>query len=131
MYIYVFILTGPLNLWVECSPMARETGVQSQVDSYQRLKKWYLILLCITLSIIRYLFQFQFISIIQFLQSWFGSLLSCTNRSSEHTSGQFYILKISIRQSNRVSVTDYRSSSPTPSLFLVLVRFAFYLHKEV
>ena len=32
----------------------RETGVQSQVESYQRLKKWYLIPLCLTLSIIRY-----------------------------------------------------------------------------
>ena len=26
----------------ECSPMARETWDQSQVESYQRLKKWYL-----------------------------------------------------------------------------------------
>ena len=34
--------------------MARETGVQSQVESYQRLKKWYLMLPCITLSNIRY-----------------------------------------------------------------------------
>ena len=33
---------------VECSPMVRETGVQSQVESYQRLKKWYL-----TFSIIK------------------------------------------------------------------------------
>ena len=36
------------------SPMARETWVQSQVESYQRLKKLYLILPCLTLSIIRY-----------------------------------------------------------------------------
>ena len=28
--------------------------VQSQVESYQRLKKWYLIPPCLTLSIIRY-----------------------------------------------------------------------------
>ena len=34
--------------------MARETRVQSQVVSYQKLKKWYLIILCLTLSIIRY-----------------------------------------------------------------------------
>ena len=34
--------------------MVRETGVQSQVESYQRLKKWYMMLLCLTLSIIRY-----------------------------------------------------------------------------
>ena len=35
------------------SPMARETWVQSQVESYRRLKKWYLMLLCLTPSIIR------------------------------------------------------------------------------
>ena len=34
--------------------MARETWVQSQVDSYQRLKKRYLMPPCSTLSIIRY-----------------------------------------------------------------------------
>ena len=32
----------------------RETWVQSQVESYQRLKKWYLMPPCLTLSIIRY-----------------------------------------------------------------------------
>ena len=42
------------------SPMVRETGVQSQVESYQRLekkkkkKKWYLIPPCLTLSTIKY-----------------------------------------------------------------------------
>ena len=40
--------------WVECSPIARKIGVQSQVELYQRLKKWYLMLPCLTLSIIRY-----------------------------------------------------------------------------
>ena len=34
--------------------MGRATGVQSQVESYQRLQKWYLISHCLTLSIIRY-----------------------------------------------------------------------------
>ena len=34
--------------------MARETWVQSQVESYQRLKKWYLMPPCLTLSIIRH-----------------------------------------------------------------------------
>ena len=33
--------------------MARETWVQSQLESYERLKKWYLMLPCLTLSIIR------------------------------------------------------------------------------
>ena len=31
-------LTGLLALWVECSPMVWEIGVQSQVKSYQRQK---------------------------------------------------------------------------------------------
>ena len=34
--------------------MAWETWVQSQVESYQRLKKWYLMPPFLTLSIIRY-----------------------------------------------------------------------------
>ena len=41
-------------LVVEYSPMGLETGVQSQIKSYQRLKKYYLIPSCLTLSIIRY-----------------------------------------------------------------------------
>ena len=36
-----------------CSPMTWETWVQSQVESYQRLKKWYLMPPCLTFSIIR------------------------------------------------------------------------------
>ena len=34
--------------------MARETWVQSQVESFQKLKKWYLMPPCLTFSIIRY-----------------------------------------------------------------------------
>ena len=34
--------------------MARETWIQSHVESYQRLKKWYLMPPCLTLSIITY-----------------------------------------------------------------------------
>ena len=30
----------------------REFGIQSHVESYQRFKKWYLMLHCLTLSII-------------------------------------------------------------------------------
>ena len=43
-----------ISACIECSPIARETWVQSQVESYQRLKKWYLMPPCLTLSIIRY-----------------------------------------------------------------------------
>ena len=41
-YIYVCVCVCVLNhligLVVECSPMGQDTGVQSQVESYQRLK---------------------------------------------------------------------------------------------
>ena len=43
-----------LAWWLECSPMARETWVQSQVESYRRLKKWYLMPPCWTPRIISY-----------------------------------------------------------------------------
>ena len=43
-----------VSMLVLFSPMVRETWVQSQVESYQRLKKWYLMPPCLTLSIIRY-----------------------------------------------------------------------------
>ena len=46
-------LTRPLAWWVKSSPMVWETGVQYQVESYQRLKKWYLMPPCLILSIIR------------------------------------------------------------------------------
>ena len=40
--------------FLEGSPMTRKTRVKCQVETYQRLKKWYLMPPCITLSIIRY-----------------------------------------------------------------------------
>ena len=52
--LYVLHNNNTLVKWLECSPMARETWVQSQVESYQRLKKWYLMPPCLTLSVIRY-----------------------------------------------------------------------------
>ena len=47
------LVTGHWH-WLECLPMAWETWVQFQVESYQRLKKWYLMPPCLTLRIIRY-----------------------------------------------------------------------------
>ena len=41
--------------------MVREPGVQSQAGSYQRLQKWYLIPLCFTHSIIRYVSRVMFL----------------------------------------------------------------------
>ena len=51
-YIYIYIYIYVLAHWpcgLKCLPMAWETGVQSQVKSYQRLKKWYLMPPCLTL----------------------------------------------------------------------------------
>ena len=45
---------SPLAEWLECPPVAWETRVQSQVESCQRLKKWYLMPPRLTLSIMRY-----------------------------------------------------------------------------
>ena len=50
----MYVFDRPIGLMVECSPMVRETWVQSQVESNQRLKKWYLIPSCLTLCITRY-----------------------------------------------------------------------------
>ena len=48
-YIYIYRFIGLVG-----RVFANSKLVQSQVKSYQRFKKWYLILLCLTLSIIRY-----------------------------------------------------------------------------
>ena len=40
---YTFISISPSASWFECLPVTRETGVQSQVESYQRLREWYLL----------------------------------------------------------------------------------------
>ena len=50
----VLTYTGYLAEWLECLPMVRETGVQSLVELYQRLKKWYLMPRWLTLNIVRY-----------------------------------------------------------------------------
>ena len=49
--------SSSLAKWVNCSLMAQQTLVQSQVASYQRLLKWYLIPPCLTLSNIRYVLR--------------------------------------------------------------------------
>ena len=52
-YIYIYIYNRTLAWWLKCSPVAWETWVHSQVELYQRLKKWYLMPPCLALSIIR------------------------------------------------------------------------------
>ena len=52
--IYVYIYIYREREGGQCSAMVRETWIQSQVASYQRLLKWYLIPPCLTLNNIRY-----------------------------------------------------------------------------
>ena len=54
LYYRTFLLYRTLAWWLECSPMAREIFVKSQVESCQRLKNWYLMPPCLTLRIIKY-----------------------------------------------------------------------------
>ena len=67
-----------LSKWIECSPMTCETEVQSRVESYNRLKKWYRLSIkrygC-HLSIIRYGYR---LSIIRY-----GSKLNWSNPRNE------------------------------------------------
>ena len=53
-YVCIYCICTYIYMYVYISPMARETCVQSQVESYQRLLKWYLMPPCLTLSFIRY-----------------------------------------------------------------------------
>ena len=38
-YFTLYFWEVSIALWLDCLPMVRETGVQSQVELYQRLKK--------------------------------------------------------------------------------------------
>ena len=53
-YLFKVIYNRTLAWRLECPPMAQKTRVQSQVESYQRLRKWYLMPSCLTLSTVRY-----------------------------------------------------------------------------
>ena len=78
---------------VECLPMIRETWVQSQVESYQRLKKWYLIPPCLTHSNIRY------VSRVKLSNPGKGVAPSPTTRCSSYRKGsQHYLLLLILLQ---------------------------------
>ena len=65
--------------------MAGETGIQSQVESYQRLKEWYLIPPCLKLSIIRY------VSRVKWSNPEKGIAPSPTPRCSTYWKGSFQV----------------------------------------
>ena len=77
-----------LAWWLECSPMARETGVQFQVESCQRLKKWYLMPPCLTPSIIRYW------SRVKWSNPGKGVAPSPTSRCSSYREGSLWVFGV-------------------------------------
>ena len=77
--------TSPFTRWVECSPMARKIGVQSQVESYQRLKKWYLIPPCLIFNIIRYVSRVKWTNLRR------GVAPSPTSRRSSYWKGSLWV----------------------------------------
>ena len=82
------ILCAPFlafHFWLECSPMAREIWAQSQIESYQRPKKWYLTISCLTLSIIRY------VSRVKWSNPGKGVAPSPTPRCSSYRKGSFRV----------------------------------------
>ena len=87
---------------LECSPMARETWVQSQIESYQRLKKWYLMPLCLTLSIIRYGSRVKWSNsgkgVVPSPTPWCGSYRKGSLRVTFDYCRQLYLLYISSPQ---------------------------------
>ena len=65
--------------------MAWESWVQSQVESYQRLKKWYLMPPCLTLSIKRY------VSRVKWVNSGKGVAPSPTPWCSSYQKGSLWV----------------------------------------
>ena len=87
-YINIYIYTGwtgSLPLWIECSPMVQEACVQSQVASYQRLKKCYLMPPFLTLSIIMY------VSRVKWSNPGKGVALSPAPRCSSYWKGSLLV----------------------------------------
>ena len=110
----------PIQLYVRLSlssPMAREIWAQSQVESYRRLKKWYLMLSCLTLSIIRY------VSRVKWSNPGNGVAPSPTPRCSSYPKGsprvnldygrKLYLLTYKVRERERESLLGF----PSPGLY--------------
>ena len=91
--------------------MAWVTGVQSQVESYQRLKKWYLIPPCLTLSIIRYISRVKWSNLGKRVAP------SPTPRCSSYWKGSFRVALVNGHQLYFfIIMSCYQHGYPWPSL---------------
>ena len=112
------------------------TGVQSHVESYQRLLKWYLIPPCLTLSIIRY------VSRIKWSNPGKGVAPSSTPRCSSYWKGsllvaldygrQLYFFMVYRRQLQTLG-NAFLSFSVLENLYSLLIfnNNNWYLHEDI
>ena len=104
--------------------MARETWVQSQVESYQRLKKWYLMPPCLTLSIIRYGSRVKWSNpgkgVAPFPTPWCSSYRKGSLRVTLDYGRQLYLLtmKNAINQSRTILTLFFRCRYHHALLFI-------------
>ena len=95
-------------------PMARETWVQSQAKSYQRLKKWFLMPPCLTLSIIRYW------SRVKRSNPEKGVMSSPTLRCSSYRKGSLWVANFTYYLSKPAAQADCNTRSIFKQSFLPL-----------
>ena len=116
--------------------MVRETWVQSQVASYQRLKKWYLIPPCLKLSNIRYLSRVKWSNPGKGVAPsptpssyWKGSLLIALDYSRQIyllVSTQLYIKYLYLIQMNFPNLYGFKYSYQILIIYTQLYRFKNY-----
>ena len=98
--------------------MPWETRVQSQVKSYQRLKKWYLMLPCFTISIIRY------ISRVKWSNEGKGVAPSPTPWSSSYWKGG---LQVALDYSHQLYFTEWSSNIYIYIYIYIYIKFRQFL----
>ena len=114
--------TSSLAKWVEYSPMVWETGVASQVESYQRLKKWYLIRPCLILSNIRY------VSRVKWSNPGKGVVPSPTPWGSSYWKGS---LRVALDSSRQLYFFTYLDTNLSLFLCFVCYRFTMVFHRNL
>ena len=114
--------------------MVRETCVQSQVASYQRLQKWYLIPPCLTLSNIRYVWRVKLSNTWKgvapsptpwWISNWKGGLLVALDYSR-----QLYLVinrKIKNLSYNGLTWNIFIHGCSIPMLEVVVTNIVYYL----
>ena len=127
-------LDRPIGLVVECSPMARKSGVQSLVESYQRLKKRYLIPPCLTFIIISYISRVKWSNTgkgvapshkPRYSSYWKGSFRIALDFSHQHFIQDSWICRYGLQVRNSRLNLKYECCSKVSKLY---PDFRFFTH---